>query len=118
MAGQRANEYVEIAAAVAIQVSDGTGVRAAPGAFQLRDDFHAAHLGAAGNRAARKQGAYDLDGGRILAEAAADIRDDVMHMRVGLENHVLVDANATTDTDAAEVVALEIDQHHVLGALL
>ena len=41
-----------------------------------------------------------------------------MHMGVGLDGHELVDAHAAGLADPAEVVALEIDEHDVLGALL
>ena len=41
-----------------------------------------------------------------------------MHMRVGLDAHVLIDAHRSADAHPAQVVALQVDQHHVLGALL
>ena len=42
-----------------------------------------------------------------------------MHqVRVGLDRHQLVDLDAAVLADAAEVVAAEVDEHHVLGALL
>ncbi len=39
-------------------------------------------------------------------------------VRVGLDDHVLVDRDRPVLADAAEVVATEVDEHHVLGALL
>ena len=42
-----------------------------------------------------------------------------MHdVRVALDHHALGDLHAAGGGDAADVVAPEIDQHHVLGALL
>ena len=42
-----------------------------------------------------------------------------MHdVRVPLERHELRDADRAVGTDAAEVVAAEVDEHDVLGALL
>ena len=42
-----------------------------------------------------------------------------MHdVAVGLDLHQLVDRHAAVLADAAEVVAAEVDEHHVLGALL
>ena len=42
-----------------------------------------------------------------------------MHdVRVALERHVLRHAHGAVVADAAEVVAAEVDEHHVLGALL
>src|SRR5204863_45303 len=45
-------------------------------------------------------------------------RDDVVDVRVALDRHQLVDAHAARHADATEVVALEVDEHHVLGTLL
>ena len=39
-------------------------------------------------------------------------------MRVALEGHVLRHAHRTEVADAANIVAPEIDEHHVLGTLL
>ena len=42
-----------------------------------------------------------------------------MHdVAVGLDLHQLVDRDGAVLADAAEVVAAEVDEHHVLGALL
>ena len=40
------------------------------------------------------------------------------HVRVALDGHQLVDLDAAVLAHAPEVVAAEVDQHHVLGALL
>ncbi len=40
------------------------------------------------------------------------------HVAVGLDLHQLVDRHAAVLADPPEVVAAEIDEHHVLGALL
>jgi hypothetical protein len=42
----------------------------------------------------------------------------VVHVRVALHHHQLVDANAAGLADPAQVVALQVDEHDVLGALL
>ena len=39
-------------------------------------------------------------------------------MRVALERHQLLDLLGAELHDAADVVAREVDEHHVLGALL
>ena len=41
-----------------------------------------------------------------------------MHVRVGLDGHERVDVHGAELAHAAEVVAAEVDEHHVLGALL
>ena len=54
----------------------------------------------------------------LVGELAFDRRHQVHHVRVALEPHVLRHAHAAVLADAADVVAPEIDEHHVLGALL
>ncbi len=41
-----------------------------------------------------------------------------MHVGIGLDGHVFIDLNGPSPADASEVVALEINEHDVLGALL
>ena len=79
---------------------------------------------------ARSFGAPVIDPpGKVAREERADVdvrhaaspatrRDEVVHRRMALEPRRAVDAHAAGDADAAEVVALEVDDHHVLGALL
>ena len=52
------------------------------------------------------------------AQLAAHAGDDVDHVRVGLDGHERLDLDGAVLADAAEVVAAEVDEHHVLGALL
>jgi hypothetical protein len=47
-----------------------------------------------------------------------DIGDDVHDVRVTLDDHLVGDLDAAGLGDAADVVARQIDQHHVLGAFL
>ena len=47
-----------------------------------------------------------------------DAGDDVHHVAVVLDDHELVDLDGAVLADPAEVVAAEVDEHHVLGALL
>ena len=44
--------------------------------------------------------------------------DDVHHVRVGLDGHERLDLDGAVLAHAPEVVAAEVDEHHVLGALL
>ena len=57
-------------------------------------------------------------GDRIGAQASAHVGHDVMHVCIGLGDHVFVHRHAAGLADAAEIVAFEIDQHDVLGAFL
>jgi hypothetical protein len=47
-----------------------------------------------------------------------DVADDVHHVRVALDREGLGDLHAARLGDAADVVARQVDQHQVLGALL
>ena len=49
---------------------------------------------------------------------AGDLAHDVHHVRVPLDDHVRRQLDRAGPRDAAHVVAREVDQHHVLGALL
>src|SRR5690606_7823585 len=113
-----ADQDVEVEVAAAVQPAHGAGIGAAPDAFELGDDLHAAHLGRAGDGAAGEHRAQHPARRGVFAQAAAHVAGDVVHVGVALHHHQLVDLDAAGSADAAEVVALEVDQHHVLGALL
>ena len=53
-----------------------------------------------------------------VGEVAGDLAREVHHVRVALEHHQLVDLLGAELHDPADVVAGEVDEHHVLGALL
>ena len=52
------------------------------------------------------------------AQLAVDLADQVQHVRIPLDHHELGDAHRSVRGDAADVVASEIDEHQMLGALL
>ena len=52
------------------------------------------------------------------AQLAAHIGNDVMDVRIRLDGHELIDLHGARFADPPQVVALQVDQHHVLGALL
>ena len=54
----------------------------------------------------------------IGMQPATYVADDVVHVRVTLNRHEFVDLHAARNADATQVVALQVDQHHVLGAFL
>ena len=54
----------------------------------------------------------------LLFQSPFDDGDQMHDVRVALERHVGRDAHAAVLGDAPHVVATEIDEHHVLGALL
>ena len=53
-----------------------------------------------------------------VGQRAAHAGDHVDDVRVELHAHELVDAHAARHAHAPQVVAPEVDEHHVLGALL
>src|SRR5690606_8998858 len=113
-----ADQDVEVEVAVPVQPAHRAGVGAAPGALEFGDDLHAADLRAPGDRAAREHGGDHLAGIRVAAQPAPYVADDVVDMGVALDRHQFVDLDAARYADAPEVVSLQVDQPHVLGALL
>ena len=82
------------------------------------EDLHRPDLRRAGHRAGREAGHQRVEMIAILGQPAVDRRHQVHDVRVALERHVLRHAHRPELADAAEIVAPEIDQHHVLGAFL
>ena len=93
-------------------------VDAAARGFEFVDDFHGADFRRAGKRAAGKAGGQRVEAVHILAQAPAQARDQMHHVRVALDEHQLFDAHRAVFRNAAQVVAAQIDQHDVLGAFL
>ena len=54
----------------------------------------------------------------VRAELALDVGDDVHDVAVALDDQLLGDPHRADLGDAADVVAAEVEQHQVLGALL
>ena len=54
----------------------------------------------------------------VLAQFALDIGDDVHHLAVALDEELIGDLDGADLGDAADIVAAEIEQHQMLGALL
>ena len=75
----RADHDVEVAAAAQPEVADRAGVDAARLVLELVDDLHRALLRGAGHRAAREAGADAVRRLHVLAELAADGRDQLVH---------------------------------------
>ena len=82
----------------------------------LRDKLHGANLGGTTKSSGREGVDKCLDGVSTLVEFATDTADEVDDVRVVLDVLVVVDVH--TVAVAAQVVAGQVDQHHVLGVLL
>ena len=75
------------------------------------------HLGRAAQGAGREGGFEHIHAGELGLEQALHIADDVHHMAVTLHRKRLGDLDAANLRDAANVVARQVDQHHMLGTL-
>ena len=74
-------------------------------------------LGAPESVPAGKQATQHVELASVGAQLSATIGDDMLHVRVFLDHHLLVDADGAVAADPAQVVAPEVEQHHVLGTL-
>src|SRR3546814_15649574 len=97
-----------------MRISDWSSDVCSSDLLQFGDDLHAAHLGAAGDGAAGEHGADHAAGRGVGAQAPAHVADDVVHVRVAFHAHQFVDLDAAGHAYAAQVVALQVDQHPVL----
>ena len=104
--------------AVVAQIPDGAAVQAAPFALRGGDQLHRPDLGRARQRAGREDRPERVERVELGSQAALDVADQVEHVAVALDLHVLADGDRPRTSDAAKVVAAEVDQHHVLGSLL
>src|SRR6185437_3607055 len=102
------DENVEIERTARGQIAERAGIGPATCAFELGDDLHAAELRHARDRAAGKYRPYRTDRRHVRSQAAAHVRDDVMHVRIGLGRHELIDPHRARLAHAPEVVALEV----------
>ena len=117
LAHQRADDDVEVELPLG-DPAERPGVRAATHRLELVDDLHAAHLGAAGDGAAGEHRPDQVHRVARGVQVAAHVAHDVDDVTVELVDHELVDAHRAVLADPAEVVALQVDQHDVLGAVL
>ena len=75
------------------------------------------HLGRAGQRAGREGGAQHVHAGHAVIENAFNIAHDVHDVAVALHGESLGDLYRAGFGDAADVVARQVNQHDMLGAL-
>ncbi len=108
----------QVHVAVEAEITDRAGIDAALGRLQFVDDFHGPHLGRAAHRAGRESRLQHRDRIQPGLQLAFDVGDDVHHMRIALDDHVLGDLHAADLATRPDIVAAEVHQHHVLGALL
>ncbi len=97
---------------------DRAGVDLAARRLELRDHRHRRDLRRTGHRPRRERRAHELCIPDTVAQLAHDLRHHVPHARV--RAHLLQRRGAHRPRPAhpPEVVAHEVDDHHVLGAVL
>src|SRR5690606_22131885 len=94
-----ADEDVQVEVAVAVEPAHRAGVAAAADALEFGDDLHAAHLRAAGDGAARERRRDHLARADVVAQAAAHVADDVVHVGIALDRHQLIHLDAAGRAD-------------------
>src|SRR5438445_12626796 len=99
-------------------VSECTRVPPSPLTLQLGDDLHGSNRGRAGDGAGGKAGTESIHRGAFRMQGSSDVGYQMHHVRIALDGHQLGDFYAAGHADAPQVVATEVHQHHVLGALL
>ncbi len=104
--------------AVRERVQDGAAVRPAPEALELGDQLHGSDLRSPAHRAGGEARAEDVEGRHAVADLADHLRDEVRDVREPLDLHAARDVHRPGTAHAREVVAPEVDEHHVLGPVL
>ena len=107
---------VEIA--VVAEIADRPAVQPAPLAFRRGDELHRPDLRGAGQRACREDRPERIERVEVRLEPRLDVRHEMEHVAVALDLHVLADRHGPRPGDAAQIVAAQVDEHHVFGAFL
>src|SRR2546426_1602744 len=95
-------------------VADRTRVHAAAVRFETLDDLHGPRLRSARNRAAGECGPHQVGYRPFLPEASSHDALQMMHVRERPQAFQEWHVDAAEFADFAEVIPLEVDDHHVL----
>ena len=104
------------------QVATRAAVQATLGGLQLVDQLHRMHLRRTRQGAGRKRRFEHIHAGERFAvssftQDAFDIAHDMHHMAVALDHKGFGHFDTTNLRDTPNVVARQVDQHHVFSAL-
>ncbi len=99
-------------------VANRAGVHVALDRLQLADDLQRADLRRAGHGAGGEGGTQHVGIAQPVLQATGHLADDVHDVAVAFDHEALAHLHAARLRHAAYVVAAEVDQHQVLGALL
>lgn len=100
------------------EISDRARVHAALLPLELGDELHGADFGSAADGAGGEDAAEGVEAGVAGTQDAADLADQVLHVAELLDGHEAVDAGGAGVADAVDVVAGQVDEHDVFGAVL
>src|SRR3989454_2362471 len=115
---RRTDRDAGVETAVEPDVAHRAGVWTAPVRLELGDALHGPDLRRAGDRPRREARAERIERVEAGGELAVDDGREMHHVREAVDTHELAHADRARTRDSADVVAREIDEHHVLGALL
>src|SRR5262249_48462035 len=113
-----ADQYVEPAGPALTVIAERPRVGRSPVRLELVDDLHGADFGRAGDRAPREGRADHIDRPRAGPQAALDRGYQVVDLGVALDRLGLRHHDRPISADAPQVVALQVDDHRQLGAVL
>ena len=99
-------------------VTDRAGIDVALDRFEFANDFQRADLRRTADGAGGKGGLQDIGEGGAGLQLALHLRHDMHHVRVAFDLETIGHDHAAGFGDAANIVAAQVDQHKVLGALL
>src|SRR5919204_653579 len=116
--GDRANCDARVQRPVRQGIADGARIWTAAVGFELGDDLHRANLWRARDGAGWEAGAQQVEGRDVVAEGAGDLGNEMRDVREALGLDEAFDAHGARRADAREIVAPEVDEHHMLGAVL
>ena len=113
-----ADEDVERGVAIGVEPAHRPGVGAARFGLEPAQRGDRGNLGRAGDRSARKQCLDDVDRVEARAEGGGDVGHHLVERGIGFDREQAGHGDAAGLGDAGQVVAEEVDDHEVFGALL
>ena len=114
----RADRDRRVEVAVVAEIAHGAAVQPAPLPLELGDDLHSPNLRRARKRSGREDAAQRVQGVAARLESRLHVAHQMQHVAVPLDLHVLGHGHGSGAGHAAQVVAAQVHEHHVLGPLL
>ena len=113
-----ANRDGKVGVAGKVEVADHAAEDTAVGRLELVDNLEGAWLRRARQRAGRKSRLEHIDETLVFANMPLDRRNKVHDVAEAVNRHELANRDRVRFANLEQVVAREVDQHQVLGALL